>query len=294
MSRIQLNRFEYFEPGAVGEAAGLLDKYGEEAKVIAGGIDLLPKMRAGSIEAGCLVSIGNIPELSYFRHDESGGLGFGAMTTLRFLDASGELKEAYPALREAIHQITSVQTKYMGTAVGNLCVATPGSDVAPALMAYDAELLIAGPDGERREKVCDFYPAKNKTTLKRGEFVTGVYMPAAAKGTGSAFMNRVRTHADIAKITLTVVVRVEGGVCAEARIAMGAVAPTAVRARKAEDMLKGNPVSDGLAKEASMAVVESMNPSTGLRSTKEYRTEVTPVLVERALHKAFEAARRAE
>jgi len=294
MSRIQLNRFEYFEPDSVREATELLDKYGEEAKIIAGGIDLLPKMRAGSIEADCLVSVQTIPELSYFRYDNSSGLEFGAMTTLMFLDTSGELKEGYPELQKAIHQITSVQSKYMGTAVGNLCVATPGSDVAPALMAYDAELLIAGPDGERREKVCDFYPEKGRTTLKRGEFVTGVFVPAAAKGTGAAFLNRVRTHADIAKITLTVFVAIEGDVYKEARIAMGAVAPTPVRAKKAEATLQGRVIGEELFKEAGSAVVESMNPSTGLRSTKEYRTEVTPILVERALHKAFEAARRAE
>jgi len=293
MSRIQLNRFDYFEPDTVLEAVDVLVKYKEEAKVIAGGIDLLPRMRTGSIKANCLVSIGSISDLSYFGYDDGTGLEFGAMTTLQFLDASAELKEKYPALQKAIHQITSVQSKYMGTAVGNLCVATPGSDVAPALMAYDAELLIAGPAGKRREKLYDFYPAKGKTSLKRGEFVTGVHIPAPAKGTGAAFLNRVRTHADIARITLTVFLGIEGEVCKEARIAMGAVAPTPVRAEKAEAMLKGQKISEELFSEASKAVVESMNPSSGLRSTKEYRTEVTPVLVERALQKALEAARRA-
>ena len=294
MSRIQLNRFEYHEPDSIQEAADILYRYGDEAKIIAGGIDLLPKMRTGSISANCLVSIRNITDLSYFRYDDVSGLEFGAMTTLQFLDTSSELKEEYPAIREAIHQITSVQSKYMGTAVGNLCVATPGSDVAPALMAYGAELLIAGPEGTRREELCVFYPGKNKTTLKRGEFVTGVCIPAHEKRTGAAFINRVRTHADIAKITLTVVVTLEGDICKEARIALGAVAPTPVRAKKAEGMLIGHVASDELAREASRAVVESMNPSSGLRSTKEYRTEVTPILAERALHKAFESARRAE
>ena len=294
MSRIQLKRFEYFEPDSIRETTEILDKCGEEAKVIAGGIDLLPKMRIGSIKAEYLVSAQNISDLSYFRYGDSSGLEFGAMMTLQFLDASDVLKEKYPALQNAIHQITSVQSKYMGTAVGNLCVATPGSDLAPAMMAYDAELLIAGPEGERREKVCDFYPSKNKTTLKRGEFVTGVYIPAAKKGTGAKFINRVRTHADIAKITLTVFVEIDGEVCKEVRIAMGAVAPTPVRAEKAEDLLRGQVINEELVSEASKAVVTSMNPSSGLRSTKEYRMEVTPVLVERALLKALEAARRAE
>jgi len=294
MSRIQLNRFEYFEPDTVNEATGLLEKYGDEAKVIAGGIDLIPKMRTGSVNTDCLISIRSIKDLTYFRYDDDCGLEFGAMTALKFLDDSMDLKEKYPAVQQAIHQITSAQSKYMGTAVGNLCVATPGSDVAPALMAYDAEVLIAGPEGERKEKLCNFYPEKSKTALKRGEFVTGVYVPAPAKATGAAFMNRVRTHADIAKVTLTAVVSVDGDVCTEARIALGSVAPTPVRAYEAEEMLRGQKISDLLNADASTAVLKSISPISDFRSTMDYRAEVTPILAERALHKAFEMARRVQ
>jgi len=275
------------------ETVSLLSEFGPEAQIIAGGIDLVPRMRSGSIKAGHVVSIRDIKELSYFRYDENNGVEFGAMTTLQFLDEALDFKNTYPAARDAIHQITSVQSKFMGTAVGNLCVATPGSDVAPALIAYGAEMVIVGPDGTRREKLHEFYPDYYRTSLKGGEFVAGVSVPKPAEGTGAAFMNRVRTHADIAKITLTVCVSIEDDTYKDARIALGAVAPTVVRAEKSEAMLRGQKISDELIKDASAAVIESINPSTGLRSTKEYRTEVAPILVRRALEQATGNARRA-
>ena len=122
----------------------------------------------------------------------------------------------------------------MGTAVGNSVVATPASDVAPALAAYDAELVISGPDGDRRLPVSDFYPDYGRTALGRGELVTGVEVPAVPAGHGAAFLNLVRTHADIAKVTVTAAVVLEDGVCKQARIALGSVAPTMFRAREAE------------------------------------------------------------
>jgi carbon-monoxide dehydrogenase medium subunit len=249
-------------------------------------------MRAGSINADYIINIQKIPALSYFKYDENVGLEFGAMTTLQFLDTSKELKRAYPILQQAIHQITSVQSKYMGTAVGNICVATPASDVSPALMAYDAELIIAGVGGTRRENINNFYVAYQKTTLKRGELVVGVSIPKAAKGTtGAAFMNRVRTHADIAKITVSVVVEVENDICTEARIAIGSVAPTAVRAVKAETLLRNKKISTEIIQLASEYAMECANPITDIRSTQEYRTEMIRVLVGRALEKAFKRAR---
>lgn len=291
MSMIHLKPFEYFEPASVKEAVSLLDTYGEKAKVLAGGIDLIPQMRTGLIEADYIINIKNIPELQYFNYDENKGLEFGSMVTLQFLDTSKFFKETYPVIQAAIHQITSVQSKYMGTLVGNLCVATPGSDIAPAMMAYDAELIISGPDGTRREKVRDFYLSIRKTSLKRGEFVIGAFIPKPSEGTGGVFKNLVRTHADIAKFTLSVVVNVENDVCKEARIALGSLAPTPVRAERAEAVLCKSRISEELIKKASVLALESIKPSTGLRSTKEYRTAVTPVLVERALTEAFKRAR---
>ena len=155
--------------------------HGDDTRVLAGGVDLLPRMRAGSVKAGHLVNIQRVADLDYMRRAVTGGIEFGAMASLHSLERWEDLRTDYGALYDAIHQITSVQTKYMGTAVGNICVATPASDVAPALAAYDAELVISGPDGDRRLPVSDFYPAYGQTALGRGELVIGVEVPPGSR-----------------------------------------------------------------------------------------------------------------
>lgn len=294
MSVVHLEKFTYFEPNTALEASQVLADHGDEARIMAGGIDLLPRLRIGSTLANCLVNIATIPALDKIQYEAGNGFYFGAMAKLHNLDYCSELAERYPAVRAAIHQITSVQTKYMGTAVGNLCLATPASDVAPALMAYDAVLTIFGLNGERREKLCDFYKGYRKTTLARDEFVIGVFIPEPAEGTGDSFINRVRTHADIAKISITAVVCELDGVLKDVKIGIGSAAPTVVRARNAEAVLIGQTVTDELLAQAAEAATMDVSPITDFRSTEEYRLEMSRVLTERALHIAVEAARRGE
>ena len=293
MSAAKLPPFEYYEPVTVAEATGLLATHGVDARVLAGGVDLLPRLRAGSLTAGHIVNIQRVGGLDYRRGTTSSGIEFGAMSSLHALELWEELRAGYPALYDAIHQISSVQTKCMGTAVGNLCVATPASDVAPALAAYDAGLLVSGPSGDRRLAMADFYPAYGCTALGAGEFVTGVEVPALSAGHGAAFMNLVRTHADIAKVTVTVAVTLRDGVCEQARIALGSVAPTMFRAREAEAILQGKELTDDLIREAAAAAAAEGNPIDDIRSTAQYRKATGEVLAGRALHKAFDRAQAA-
>ncbi len=294
MSKIHLTPFTYFEPQTLAEASQLLVTYGDKAQVMAGGIDLIPRLRQGSIDAQQIINIKELPELRYFTFDATDGLQFGAMTTLHELERSDVMKEEYPALQQAIHQITSTQTKCMGTAVGNLALATPATDVGPAMMAYDAELLIFGPEGERREAVSDFYVDYRKSSLRAGEIIRGVHIPSVQKGTGATFINRNRTHGDIAKISVTCLLTVQDGICTKARIGLGSVAPIAFRAREAEGVLEGQALSEALLVRASEVVQEHLHPITDIRSTADYRLEVTRVLVERALRSAWEKAKGEE
>lgn len=291
MSLIHLKPFEYFEPNTIQETTELLDKYGEKAQILAGGIDLIPRLRDASLEAEYVINIQKISELNYLECNMENGLNFGAMVKLRTLDVNEDLKKIYPIIQKAIHQITSVQSKYMGTAVGNICLATPASDVSTALMAQNAELIIAGLDGQRREKICDFYTGYHKTTLARDEFVVGVSVPKPMENEGAGFYNRVRTHADIAKITVAATISVKDGTCDEVRIALGAVAPTVVRAYEAEKILRGQKISQELIKTAAETASNNVNPITDFRSTAEYRTDMARVLVGRALEKAYDIAR---
>lgn len=280
--------FEYFEPRTVAEATQLLSNYGKKARILAGGIDLIPKMRKGGIKAEYIVNIQRIPGLEYIKAKGKQGLRFGAMTKLYSMETSEAVQSHYPILYDAIHQITSVQAKHMGTAVGNLCVATPASDVATALIAFGAEVRIAGVKGQRTEPIEKFYLDHHRTSLQRGEMVTEVFLPNPASGMNSAFLNLVRTHADIAKVSVAVALIVRDGICREARIVIGAVAPTVFRAAKAEALLKGQKITHPLISEAAETAAGETRPITDLRSTAEYRKEMAKVLVRRALEKALE------
>ena len=174
--------FEYFEPRTVGEATQILSDRGEKARILSGGIDLVPRMHKGDIHVEYVVNIQKIPGLEYIEPDGKEGLAFGAMSRLRSIELSGTIQNKYPILYEAIHQISSVQVKHMGTVVGNLCVATPASDVATALLALDARLKIAGPKGEKIEPLAKFYVDYRLTSLQRGEMVTEVVLPDPPPG----------------------------------------------------------------------------------------------------------------
>ena len=283
--------FEYYEPKTVGDATGLLSNYGEKAWILAGGIDLIPRMRKGDIEAEHVVSIQKIAELERIDLNEQGGITFGAAVRLHSIETSDAIRSKHPILYEAIHQITSVQTKYMGTAVGNICVATSASDVATSLFAIGARLKITGNEGERIEPIEKFYPDYHRTSLRRGEMVTQVVLPDPLPGTGAAFFNLVRTHADIAKIIVAVTIVVQNSICREARIAIGAGAPTVFRAAKAEALVTGQKVSPAVIIKAAETAADETKPITDLRSTAEYRKEMTGVLLRRALEKAVERAK---
>ncbi len=282
--------FEYYEPATMREAMLPLATYGKQAQILAGGIDLIPKLRSGIIQAEHIVSIRKIAGLDRIEPMPDGGIAFGAMVKLRDLETSRTVQSIYPILYEAIHQLTSVQTKFMGTAVGNLCVATPASDIATALIALGARLKILGIGGERMEPLEDFYLGYHMTSLGKGEIATEVVLPRPQPGTGTGFVNLLRTRADIAKLIVAASIVTEDGVCHDVRIAVGSAAPTVFRAKTAEALLEGRKIDAGLIAKAADLAAEAVRPITDIRSTAGYRKEMTRVLARRALAKAIERA----
>ena len=233
-----LKPFEYFEPRTVEEAVRVLFMYGEKAKVLAGGVDLVPRMRQRKIKPECVVSINGITALNYIKSNRA-GLRIGALTALRAIELSPVVQRDYMVLYEAIRGIASTQVKSMGTAVGNLCVATPASDVAPPLSVLGAKLKIASTAAERAIPIENLFIGVSKTILQPGEIVTEILLPRPLPKTGSAFLKLVRTAADIAKVNVAVTVTIADDIFKEAKIALGSVAPTLIRARKAETALRG-------------------------------------------------------
>ena len=286
-----LKPFDYFEPETIGEATEILSEYRERARLLAGGLDLVPRMRRRLFVPECVINIQRIPELDYLSCGGAEGLKFGPLTSIRSLELSPMVKRDYCALYEAAHQIASIQVKTMGTAVGNLCVATPASDIAAALFILGAQVKIACPSSERVITIEEFFLGVGQTSLQPGEMVTEVLAPPPAKGTGTAFYKMVRTADDIAKVNAAISLTVSDGACQEARIALGSVAPTTIRARKAEEVLKGKVIDQKVTEEAAEVAAGETRTITDIRSTAEYRKEMSRVLVKRLIGKALERAK---
>lgn len=288
----KLKPFDYFEPTDINEAVGILNKYGNKAKIIAGGLDLIPRMRRREINPEYLVCIQNIRGRDYINEKVSEGLRIGALTNLRSVEVSPVIQNNYQVLYEAVHQIASVQVKTTGTMVGNLCVASPASDVAPALFVLDARLNVVGHLSARCIPIETFFTGVNKTMLEAGEIVTEILIPRLAASTGSAFCRLGWTTENIAKVNVAAMVTLHENDCKEIKIALGSVAPTPIRAKKAEDTLRGQQINLKMIERAAKIASEEIQPITDIRATAEYRKEITKVLVRRAIEKAWQKVKK--
>ncbi len=285
-----LRPFEYLEPNTVDEAVQVLSGYGTRAVVLAGGVDLMSRMRRREIKPEYLIYIGKIAGLDYIENNKTNNLRIGALTTIRSLELSPAIQRDYLPLYEAAHSIASIQVKTMGTVVGNLCVATPASDLASALVALGAKLRIASSTAERVEDIVNFYIGPNRTSLQPGELVTELLLPGLRAGTGGAFIKVMRTADDIAKVNVAVQLEVVEKRFTEVKVAIGSVAPTVIRSRNAEESLEGQKLGPEIVKQAAEAAAEEVQPITDIRSTAEYRKQLVGVLVRQAIEQATERA----
>ncbi len=286
----------YFQPKTVAEAVSLLANYAEQAKILAGGTDLLVLMRNRVLKPVCIVDITRIPGLDFISCQNGNGLRIGALATVRAVESSSVIKDKYLALYEAAQKMGSIQVKNMGTVVGNICRASPAADTVPPLLALDAEVNIAGSNENRMVLLESFFIGPGETVLKHDEIVIEIVVPEPPPGTGTAFLRATRVAADLAKVNVATRLTIKNGACEDARIALGGVAPTPIRAKKAEEVLKGQKLGDTVMKQAEEAAAAEIKPIDDVRSTAEYRKELSKVLVRRALQlsqqRAQEATRR--
>ena len=285
-------RFEaYFQPKSIGEAISLLVKYAPEAKILAGGTDLLPLMRARAVMPKCIIDITRIPKLDYISYEERNKLRIGACTTLSAVQQSKVVKEKYFLLYEAIHQMATIQIKNMGTITGNICRAAPSADTVPPLLVLGAEVKIVGPAETRIVPLGKFFIGPGETILKDNEMVTEIQVPLPPEGSGMAFLRVKRTAHDLAKVNIASIITLKNSICEDAKIALGSVAPTAVRATKVEEALRGRELENGVIERAAERVAEDIKPISDIRSTEEYRREISKVLVKRAIKMSISHAK---
>lgn len=279
--------FEYHVPGSVQEAAEILSRY-DDVRVIAGGTDVIPKMKAGIWQPAHLMSLKGLKELKSMSYNDKEGLTFGARCTLRELEAFEPVRKHYAALWEGMHSIANTQVRNVATPVGNIVNAVPSADTAPAMLVLDARLRVVSSRGERILPVDELFVGVCRTSLKPDELVTEVMIPPLSEGTGTMYCKySVRKALDLAMIGSAARITVRDGVCTDARIGLGAVAATPVRARNAEKILIGQKLTDELiAKAALTASEQDCMPITDIRATKEYRREMVRVITRDVIKEA--------
>ena len=286
-----LPQFEYLAPKTIGEACNLLLELGSTARVMAGATDLIPPMKDKVISPEYIIDLKKIPGLDYLEYDDREGLKIGALTTLRTIETSPLVKEKNPAVALAAKVVASTQIRTKGTMAGNICNASPSCDTAPNLLAQGAKILVQGPNKARVIQMEDFFLGVKKTSLEPGEIVTGIVIPPLAENERAAYIKHaVRKAMDLAIIGVAVKIKVEDGVCTDARIALGAVAATPVRAPRAEEALIGRELTDEVIVKASEEAMNSCHPISDIRASAEYRKDMIRVFTKRAIKQAMECS----
>jgi carbon-monoxide dehydrogenase medium subunit len=286
-TRVLATPFEYFEPANIKEAVDLLVRYGERAAVLAGGTDLLIKMKQRLTEPKYVINIKKIAELKLIE-DKGDFLSVGPAANLIEIENLEVVGEKFPALREAIMSIGALQIRCMATLGGNLCNASPAADSAPALLVLGTRVKLLGSGGARAITLDEFWKGPGKTAMRPGELLVEIQIPYPPPGTGTSFLRLTRAAVDIAKVNAAALLTIQENVVYSCGIALGSVAPTTMRAKKAEALLLGKKVTDKAIAQAAQTASEEIKPITDIRSTARYRVDTSRVLVRRALRIAWD------
>ena len=283
--------FEYHAPGSVSDAIGLLDRLGDEAKVLAGGHSLLPLMKMRFAAPAHLVDLGRIAELRGIREDK-GALVIGAMTTENDLVWSKLVQEKCPLLVEGARQISDPQVRYKGTIGGDIAHGDPGNDHPALALALGASLVLNGRTGERTVAADGFFRGLYDTALEPGEIITSIRVPIPAPGTGWCYAKLKRKTGDFATAAAAVLLRMKGDKVQDVSIALTNVAPTALRARVCESALRGKVLDDASMNEAARLAMGVCDPVADQRGDAEYKTAMAGEMVQKALRTAYSRAAR--
>lgn len=290
-----MKRFAYLVPKSIDEAISLLESHGERAKYIAGGTDVLVKIKEGKIAPDYLISLKHIPALDHILFEESSGeLRIGALVTHRALERSPAIRTHFPIIHDAVSNIGSVQIRNVATIGGNLVNAVPSADGAIPLVTLEGRAVIRGPKGEREVGLLHFFEGPGQTILEHGEILTEIVVPPLPPRTGSAYVKFGRREAmELPLLGLGVVLGLDEGMkrCEKARIGLGVAAPTPMRAMAAERFLEGKTLDDRSLQEAGRIAAEESRVRDSIRGVAWYRREMVRVLVPRMGAKSLERAR---
>lgn len=281
----RLPHFEYLSPSTLDQALEYLNSHKGQSMVMAGGTDLIPKIKSRKLKTpDFIIDLKNIPGLDYINYDDQNGLTIGSLVTISEIEKSLLIQDKYPLLSEAAAGLASVQVRNRGTLAGNVCNAVPSADTAPALLVLEASLKLVSTRGTRTVKINSFFTGPNQTVMSPDEVLTEIQLPVLSSGSRSRYLKlSPRQAMDLAVVGVAVMAVPAGGLFKEVRIALGAVAPTPIRANQAEALLKGQRISPEIIARAAEAASTEGRPIDDHRASAEYRREMVKVLTARAL-----------
>jgi aerobic carbon-monoxide dehydrogenase medium subunit len=284
--------FEYFRPQTVSEAIALLQKHGEDAKILSGGQSLIPMMKVRLARPEYIVDINRIAGLDYIK-EEGGFLKIGGLTREADLEASSLIRSRYPIILDTAKMIADPQVRNMATIGGNLAHADPANDHPATMLALGAEVVATGPDGERSIAIKDFFLSVFTTALEPGEILTEIRIPIPPLGSGGAYLKLERKVGDFATVGVAAQVTIDTeGICRGAGIGLTNVGPIPVKANRAESFLIGKAIDEAQIRQAAQFAAEEAQPSSDLRGPAEYKVSMIKELTKRALVRATERVAR--
>ena len=282
-------KFKHLEPKTIEEAIFLLSRHKEAAKVIAGGTDLITQLKKGAELPRYIINIKGIPDQDSITYDEREGLRIGALATIHSIEVSPVIRQKFGVLAQAASELGTPQVRNRATIGGNLCNAAPSAETAPALIVLEARLKIAGAGGERTVPIEDFFTGPGQTMLHPDEILSEIQVPNPPPRSGGVYLKQtVRKALDLATVGVAVITRLDGDIIRDVKIALGAVAPTPMRARKAETLIREQKLDDALLDEAGLVASGEASPIDDVRSSAEYRKKIIRDLVRRAIRQAVE------
>jgi CO/xanthine dehydrogenase FAD-binding subunit len=287
-----MKQFKYLSPTTVEEAISYYGQHSETAKFVAGGTDVIVKVKEGWMEPDYLISLKKIEEMTELHKNEAtGDLSIGALVTHATLEKSLMIQNEYPIIYDAVSNIGSLQVRNVGTIGGNLINAVPSADGAIPLIALDGVALLHGPSGERSAQVKDLFIEPYKTILKPGEILKKITIPPQSPNTGSAYIKFGRRAAmELPLIGIGVLLTLEDDLktCTKARICLGVAAPTPMRAFDAEKLLKGKKITEEILIEAGKIAADESKVRDSVRGKAWHRKEMIRVHVRRMGLKCIE------
>jgi len=280
-------KFDYHQPKSVAEALQMMQEAKGLQKYVAGGTDLIVRMKQRLVHPAALVSLRGIESLRFIRTDSDGGMTLGSMTLLREIERNERIKETYPVLWQAVRVLANPQVRNVATLGGNVVNSAPSADCGPPLLVLGAIAVLEGPNGRREVPVDRFFTGPRANCMSESEILTEIKLPPVSIPRGMAFEKMGRVNQDIAVVNAAAFIEADGQVCRRCRLAVGAVAPIPLRLREAERLVDGERVTQGLLERLARAVEREVRPITDVRATEAYRRVISGVLVKRAVVRAL-------